>query len=285
MHERLMFWHVDERQYNVDELFRAADTIVEKARERGVSSQDEDALREAKKHMSVTYSILSRCMSHMPHRILAANDNLWRAIQTNPTPEIPFVFTGIPQRILEVWSQLSCTDATALSPLSPTSLLMFPLRLVKLRDIVLARPFIDEARLVDAGHAQAEEEEARNLLFLQSVRKKAKGAKRRVAEENVRETRKAEEAARQRQDKVLEMQNELRIVTEKLAPKSPSATQKDKGEVVLTRTPGLTRQTLMSKSPLANAHMLTSRSSKLNYLLKEVRLLSHCVRSPLLIYL
>jgi hypothetical protein len=279
MRERLMFWHVDERQYNVDELVRATDAMMEKAQERGVSSQDEDALRAAKKHMSVTHSkyFPGWCMSHLPDRILAANDNLWRAIQTNSTPEIPFVFTGIPQRILEVWSQLSCTDTTTLPPLSPTSFLMFPLRLVKLRDIVLARPFIDEARLVDAGHAQAEEDEARNLHFLQSVRKRAKGTKKRVAEENVRETRKAEEAARQRQDKVLEMQNELRIVTEKLAPKSPTATQKDKGEVLLTRPPGLTRQTLVSKSPLANARMLTSRSSKLNYLLKEARLLNHCV--------
>jgi len=46
-----MFWHVDERQYNVEELFRATDQMVEKAQERGVSSQDTDALREAKKHM------------------------------------------------------------------------------------------------------------------------------------------------------------------------------------------------------------------------------------------
>jgi len=46
-----MFWHVDERQYNVEELFRATDQMVEKEQERGVSSQDTDALREAKKHM------------------------------------------------------------------------------------------------------------------------------------------------------------------------------------------------------------------------------------------
>jgi hypothetical protein len=54
-----MFWHVDERQYNVDELVRATDTMVEKAQERGVSSQDVDALREAKKHMSVTSKLFS----------------------------------------------------------------------------------------------------------------------------------------------------------------------------------------------------------------------------------
>lgn len=210
-------------------------------------------------------------MSHIPHRILAANDSLWRAIQTNPTPEIPFVFTGIPQRVLEAWSELSYTASTSLTSPPPTSFLMFPLRLVKLRDIILARPFTDETKLVDAGHAQAEADEARNLLFLQTVRKKAKGVKKRVVEENVRETRKAEEAARQRQDKVLEMQNELRLVTEKHAPKTPAAAPKDKGEVVFTRSPGLFRQTTMSKSPLANARMLTSRSSKLNYLLKEAR--------------
>jgi hypothetical protein len=46
-----MFWHIDERQYNVDELVNATDTMVEKAQERGVSLQDADALKEAKKHM------------------------------------------------------------------------------------------------------------------------------------------------------------------------------------------------------------------------------------------
>ena len=51
MCERLMFWHVDERQYNVDELVKTADTMVERAQERGVSPKDLDALREAKTHM------------------------------------------------------------------------------------------------------------------------------------------------------------------------------------------------------------------------------------------
>jgi hypothetical protein len=46
-----MFWHVDERQYNVDELYKTTGTMVEKAEERGVSPQDVIALREAQKHM------------------------------------------------------------------------------------------------------------------------------------------------------------------------------------------------------------------------------------------
>jgi len=46
-----MFWHVDEKKYNVDELFKASDRMLEKAQERGVSPQDIIALREAQKHM------------------------------------------------------------------------------------------------------------------------------------------------------------------------------------------------------------------------------------------
>jgi hypothetical protein len=46
-----MFWHVDEKQYNVDELVKTSDRMVEKAQERGVSPQDQIALREAKEHM------------------------------------------------------------------------------------------------------------------------------------------------------------------------------------------------------------------------------------------
>ena len=46
-----MFWHVDEKKYNVDELFKTSDRMLEKAQERGVSPQDTIALQEAKKHM------------------------------------------------------------------------------------------------------------------------------------------------------------------------------------------------------------------------------------------
>ncbi|KAI9508447.1 P-loop containing nucleoside triphosphate hydrolase protein [Russula earlei] len=250
---QLMFWHVDERQYNVEELVKATDRMVEKAQERGVSLQDTEALREAKKHI-----------------IKAANDDLWRKVQTIPTPEVPFVVSGISDRLLEVWSELPYTAPTSLGRPPPTSFLMFALRLAKLRDIALSRPLIDENRLILAGYAQMKDEETRNAIFLQSVRKKAKSSKRRVVEENVRETRKAEEAARQRQDKVLEMQNELRLATEKQAHKTPSATHKDKSGTGHHRSPDSAWQIARSKNPLANAHLVTSRSSKLNYLLKEV---------------
>jgi hypothetical protein len=167
---------------------------------------------------------------------------------------------------------------------------MFPLRLVKLRDIVLARPFIDEAKLVEAGELQVAEEQARNTIFLQSVRKKAKETKRRVVEENVRETRKVEEAARQRQDKVLEMQNELRLVTEKQALKAVATTRKSKHGTIFNKTQaaGTARCAPTSKTPLAHARMVTSKSSKLNYLLKEARpsvssvLFAICSSSPTL---
>ena len=147
------------------------------------------------------------------------------------------------------------------------SFLMSPLRLVKLRAIVSARPFIDEAKLVLAGYKQVKEEQSRNLALLKSVRKKAKGAKKRVVGENVRETRKVEEAARQRHDKVLEMQHELRLVTEKQALKDPASITQ--GATVLSRSSALTSGISMSQNPLANARVVTSKSSKLNYLLKE----------------
>jgi hypothetical protein len=149
---------------------------------------------------------------------------------------------------------------------------MFPLRLVKLRDIVLARPFIDEATLVEVGRAHAKEVQARNELLLQPVRKKARVTKRRAVEGDVREARKVEEASRQRQDKVLEMQNELRLVTEKLALKPPATTERDKGGTVFNRSSEPNWQVPMSRNPLAHARVITSRSSKLNYLLKEARM-------------
>lgn len=154
---------------------------------------------------------------------------------------------------------------------------MFPLRLIKLRDLVLARPFINEAKLIDLAHAQVKEDQTRIALFLESLRKKenAKGTnKRRVVEENVREIRKVEEAARQSQGKVLEMQNELRLVTEKQTPKSPGAFQNGKSRTVFNRSSGPTSQTPISRNPLARTRVVTSRSSKLNYLLKEARFFS-----------
>ena len=213
------------------------------------------------------------CTFHLPYRILAANDKIWREVQASPTPEVPFVVSGISHLVLEVWSELHHSTApTPLQEPSPALFLISPFRLVTLRDTVLARPLINETKLVEAGHAQVKEDQARNAAFSQSVRKKAKGTKKRVAEENVRETRKAEEAARQRHDKVLEMQNELRLATEKQqAPKTPASTQGDKGATVPRRYPISTSgMTMSSKTPIANARVVTSKSSKLNYLLKEV---------------
>lgn len=262
---QLMFWHVDEKQYNVGELFKTADTMVERAQERGVSLKDLDALREAKTHI-----------------ILAANDTLWRAIQANPTPEIPFVVDGVPRVVLEAWTEHSSDSPPAFTTSFLASCLMFPQRLVKLRGLVLARPFANEAKLVNAGRAQADEDRTRNALFLQSIRKKAKVSKKHPVEENARETRKAEEGARQNQDKVLEIQNELRLVAQKQGPLASIAAQRDNGDAAFTRQPNPPRQLSVSNAVLVNARMITSRSSKLNYLLKEV--LEHSRKEKILIF-
>ena len=46
-----MFWHVDERLYNAEELSKTSDRMMGKAQERGVSPQDIILLREAKNHV------------------------------------------------------------------------------------------------------------------------------------------------------------------------------------------------------------------------------------------
>ena len=171
--------------------------------------------------------------------------------------------------VLEAWTELSSDSPATFTTSFLASDLMFPQRLVKLRGIILARPFINETKLVNAGRAQADEDRTRNELFLQSIRKKAKVTKKHAVEENARETRKAEEAARQNQDKVLEMQNELRLVTQKQGSSASITAQRDSGDAVFARRSNPTWQLHASKTALANARVITSRSSKLNYLLKE----------------
>lgn len=218
--------------------------------------------------------LLSGYISHLSRRISAANDKLWRKVQTSLTPEVPFVVSGIPRRVSEVCCELSLTAPASSTGSSPTPSIMFPLRLVKLRDLVLAKPLINEDDLVELAYDQVKEDQIRIAQFLQSLRKKEKGKgtnKKRVVEENVRETHKVEEAARQPQDKVLEMQNELRLVTEKQTPNSPGASQSGKGRAVFNRSSDPIWQRSTSRGPLAHARVVTSRSSKLNYLLKEAR--------------
>lgn len=225
-------------------------------------------------------------MLSLARRALATNDKLWRKIQTSPTPEVPFVVSGIPRRVSEVCCELSLTAPASSTDSSPTPFIMFPLRLVKLRDLVLARPFINEDKLVELAYNQVKEDRVRIAQFQQFLRKKekAKGTnKKRVVEENVRETLKVEETARQPQDKVLEMQNELRLVTEKRTHKSPGASQSGKDRAVFNRSSDPTWQMSTSRSPLAHARVVTSRSSKLNYLLKEARgfrFVCFCVAHP-----
>ncbi|KAI0273498.1 hypothetical protein BC834DRAFT_854101 [Gloeopeniophorella convolvens] len=263
---QLMFWHVDEKQYNVDELAKTTDTMVEKAQQRGVSDEDIDALKQAKRHI-----------------LQAAGDMLWRAIQVSPAPEVPFVLAGIPEPVLAAWSELPYDKAPA--PTKPpliNSRLLFPQRLAKLRELVIARPFTDQGTLIEAGHVQAEEDKLRHALLLESVRKKSKGTKLPDIE-NVRETLKAEGAARQSNVKVLEMQNELRIASENRAHQDTSDSQEDQAE-----PPGPSKsksppwQMPLSTSSVAHARLVTSKSSKLNYLLKEV--LTYSLKEKFLIF-
>jgi hypothetical protein len=79
------------------------------------------------------------------------------------------------------------------------------------------------------------------------------------------------------------MQNELRLVTEKRTHKSPGASQSGKDRAVFNRSSDPTWQMSTSRSPLAHARVVTSRSSKLNYLLKEARgfrFVCFCVAHP-----
>lgn len=54
-----MFWHVDEKMYNVEELARTCEQTLQRAEQRNASTDDMELLKQAISHVYVSILTLS----------------------------------------------------------------------------------------------------------------------------------------------------------------------------------------------------------------------------------
>jgi hypothetical protein len=200
-------------------------------------------------------------------REIAKADKIWASVQTYPIPEMPFNVDGFPAPILRSWGELEC-ELPTLGVESPSGI-MFPYRLAKLSVLVSSRPLISLASLIEAGQTQAAEDKERIRAFSKSA---GKGGKRGSGEKTGREGAKALEAAKAAEapEKMSELRREMNASLE-WGVDDASAQGSISAAAANAARSSQGRKEMLRSGVLGKARLLQSKSSKLNYVVSEVR--------------
>ncbi|VDB82884.1 unnamed protein product [Peniophora sp. CBMAI 1063] len=245
---QLMFWRVDDNMYNVEELYRACEPTLQRATERGVSAADMELLKQAVFHVRRAHA-----------------DRIWKAVQTQTIPEMPYTVDGIPPSVLSSWVEIK--RSIRVLPEDRARGIMFPYRLSKLAEIVSARPLMSIPRLIEEGKAQEQEDALRLHIFQAQVasRKKAKGHK--TAD---REAVKAHQSAlaTEAPARLRELERERELARERSF--GEEATDAQTMVATIANASSVASTELLRKSALSRARILHSKSAKLNFILNEV---------------
>ncbi|KAI0053959.1 hypothetical protein FA95DRAFT_1551738 [Auriscalpium vulgare] len=264
-YSQLMFWHVDEKMYNVDELTNSIDNVIERAASRQNSLSDMTLLKASKVHIQS-----------------AARDVTWRAVQQYPIPEVPFIITGLSSNIFRAWSELSTVplDWDLPAEHAGSAGLMFHYRLLKLRETGLKYPLASQERLIEYGETLAKEDAQRIALFVHhaAATKRPRTKKQHGVGQDDRETTMANEPVTQAQHKKIQEVQRVFTATQDMLIRRDSQLAVDNTET----SARVLIPSLANASPLRNARILRSRSSKLDYLLNEI--LQHSLHEKFLVF-
>ena len=197
-------------------------------------------------------------MTIFAHSRLAVQDPLWRAIQSHV--DVPYQVFRMSPHVLKAWTRIHvCDDASRLSSLVG---LMHPDRLLKLRHLVVNRPLILEERVIEWGDMVVDQDETQRRLVEEEEYKKFK-KKQKHEMRDLNNQLKAAEWAKQgaRAEMIQEIRMELAKVLKKMEdfPQRPEPVERD-------------RRHALPPSVLSSVRIGTSYSTKLNYILNEVRI-------------
>ncbi|KAH7889500.1 P-loop containing nucleoside triphosphate hydrolase protein [Phlebopus sp. FC_14] len=235
-----MFWSASDILYNVDEICKHADGHRARAIKRQVPQEDLDLLEQALSHAAV-----------------AAQDELWRAIQRHE--DVPFEVSGFDPALFEAWTRGHLSMSTRAMDL------MHPNRLRELRDIVHRQPLITKDKLLEYGNTLNEEE---------NEQMERKCAEKHDAVTHVDQVKKM----------VKEVQGEIQVLKKKADyvhgnHEDHESVERTTPTQPLTYSPGAN---LLVYSPLSGVRVGPSLSTKLNYIISEV--LQHSPQEKFLIF-
>ncbi|KZV71605.1 hypothetical protein PENSPDRAFT_605479 [Peniophora sp. CONT] len=247
---QLMFWRVDENMYNVEDLARTCEQTLQRAEKRNASRQDMELLKQAVLHVQQ-----------------AVKDEVWRAVQTQAIPEMPYTVDGIPQSVFSTWAEVKPAITTL--PHNIARGMMFPYRLSKLTEIVSTRPLMSMPHLAEEGVAQEREDRLRLQIFQAQVatRKKTKGHK---ADDRGAVKAHLNALAAEAPARLLELHRAREAAREAMFGQEEADADAQTMAATSANASSAAHRDLLRRSALGGARILHSRSAKLNYILNEV---------------
>ncbi|KAJ3999691.1 hypothetical protein F5050DRAFT_1564564 [Lentinula boryana] len=247
---QMMFWSVDPKLYNVEELAKHTEELFLK-------------VKDGQKHL--TEHDITQAQKALKHIRLACQNSLWR--QTQMHEDVPYRVSNVPPAILKEWSRL------------PDHLIHSD-RLLRLRQHVLHSPLTGEDALCSLGQEigkvdlrHREEMEQKKLKQKEKTKQQASliistgtnDSKIRTAGMNASSN-----------DLIREMQKASLVLLDALEDNEGliiPGTKESSGSLKIKIPPSRsnTNTSLLIQSPVAHARVRNTASSKLNYILEEVQ--------------
>ncbi|KAG6900670.1 hypothetical protein C0993_005903 [Termitomyces sp. T159_Od127] len=246
---QVMFWSSDETLFGVDEMLNNSSEFMRIALKRNAPPEDLRLLDEAVGHIK-----------------LAAEDSLWRAIQTHE--DVPYRVTGLARRLFEAWTRTPKYE----SEHNGLSIgFIHSDRLLKMQDFVIRQPLISEDALISHGADVQANDDILRRLYVESLKGKDRrsASKVRPHEDEINAGLKAEDAAKKARnpETLKEMKNDLDIAMTRL--NDPAEYDEIRSSEIADPSSTLP-ENILSASLLGPVRIHSTASSKLNYIINEV---------------
>jgi hypothetical protein len=194
------------------------------------------------------------------------DDEIWRHIQTHE--DVPYRVFDLDQRVFDAW-----TRTPGLEPSASTRQtgLVHADRLLKLYDMVVKKPLIKVDAMVEWGQTVAARDIVLRQTYEDSLRKKGKGRRKAKHDDSTSSSQMADNFAKKASsaDTLREMQKDLDATLGRLQADDDDDGMSANRSIVGSPTKRLSN--LVASSPLAKVRIASSASTKLNYIINEVR--------------
>ncbi|KAJ3894949.1 hypothetical protein GG344DRAFT_39846 [Lentinula edodes] len=257
---QLMFWSVDSKLYNIQDIVKQAEELLSKVKEgkKDIPECDVVQVRKALKHSRI-----------------ASQNNLWNLIQMHEY--MPYFVINIPSPILKEWSGLP-------DHLIPAD------RLLQLQQRVHRCPLSDEVQLCSFGREIGEIDVRHRLILEELTQKKGKRKEKEkkpafpvVSSDFKTRTAKKKASSNDRDHRIREMRRDLQASLARLDALEENGSPAGSSSLKIKIPASMNQNSiLLHQSPVAHAHVQSTASSKLNYILEEVQ--KHSVEEKFLIF-